>query len=406
MRRMNTMKKLITMIAVSALCAAMMTGCAYWSASEPQPAPGIYTEEKVPELVLAPVGDAVPFESMSIQPSNYGWNWPKGNGEYGGVEACGFGPTDPAILTYLAPIDISEPVTVKLIWPSFPAQSVNIVSWDINVLELPSDADQSQQDGYLREVTLTEGEEFERTLLLEPDRVYDIYVNWQEVNGSSFGNAHYYVVTKAAGNEKESESNISGGWQVSESPEITSELRAVFDKALDGFVGVGYEPIAYLGSQIVAGTNHAFFCKAQVVYPNAQPYFAIVFIYEDLEGNAGIKDIASMTAYGELDENAGSAEQLAGGWSVAEAQEDGMAAFEKASEYLTGASYAPIRVLSSQVVAGMNYCILCQAQVVVPGAEPYYTLAFVYEDLEGNAEFTQFKNLDITMITVLAAATK
>ena len=397
------MKKLIAMIAVFAFCTAMMTGCAYRPASEPRPALGIYTEDKVPELILASTGDAVPFESMSIQPSNYGWNWPKENGEYGGVEACGFGPTDPAILTYLEPIGISEPVTVKLIWPSFPAQSVNIVSWDIDVLELPAAANQSQQDEYLRDITLTEAEDFERTLLMEPDRVYDIYANWQEVNGSSFGNAHYYVVTNAEGNGKESESNIAGGWQASESPEITSKLRAVFDKALDGLVGVGYEPIAYLGSQIVAGTNHAFFCKAQVVYPNSLPYFAIVYIYENLDGKAEITDIASMTVLGELDKNASTAAQLPGDWSFAEAQEDGMAAFEKASEYLAGASYTPIRVLSSQVVAGMNYCVLCQAQVVVPGAKPYYTLAFVYEDLDRNAEFAQFKDLDLIQIKVFAA---
>lgn len=296
-------------------------------------------------------------------------------------------------------------MTVKLIWPSFPAQSVNIVSWDIDVLELSADADQSQQDEYLRDVTFTEAEDFERTMLMEPDRVYDIYANWQEVNGSSFGNAHYYVVTKAAGNAKESESNIAGGWQASESPEITSELRAVFDKALDGFVGVGYEPIAYLGRQIVAGTNHAFFCRAQVIYPNSLPYFAIVYIYEDLDGKAEIADIASMTVYGDLDENASTAAQLPGGWSFAEAQEDGMVAFEKASEYLTGASYIPIRVLSSQVVAGMNYCVLSQAQVVAPEAKPYYTLAFVYEDLDGNAEFTQFKDLDLAQIKVLSVET-
>ena len=140
-----------------------------------------------------------------------------------------------------------------------------------------------------------------------------------------------------------------------------------------------------------------------MIYPNSLPYFAIVYIYDDLEGKAEITDIASMTVYGELDENAGTTAQLPGGWSFAEAQDDGMAAFEKASEYLTGASYTPIRVLSSQVVAGMNYCILCQAQIVVPGAKPYYTLAFIYEDLDGNAEFTQFKDLDLTQIRVLAA---
>ena len=398
------MKKLIAIITLFALCASVITGCAHRPASEPQPAPGIYKEEKVPELILAPANDNAPIESLSIQPSNYSWNWPKGNGESGGVEACGFGPTDPAALTFADPVLLEAPVTVKLIFPSFPAQSVSVVSWDIGVFELPLDAEQTQQDEYLRDVELTEEEDLERTFVLAPDRVYDIYANWQEVNGSSSGNAHYYVITKAAENVQEpGEEQLAGGWQNSESPEITAELRAVFDKALDGFVGVGYEPIAYLGRQIVAGTNHAFFCRAQVIYPNSLPYFAIVFIYEDLDGKAEITDIASMTVSGDLDENASTAVQLPGGWSFAEPQEDGMAAFEKASEYLTGASYTPIRVLSSQVVAGMNYCVLCQAQVVVPEAKPYYTLAFVYEDLDGNAEFTQFKDLDLAQIKVLTA---
>ena len=398
------MKKAIAMIALFALCATMMTACSTRPANEPQPASGTYTLDQVPALTIAPLTDNAAVGSEPFLPSNYSWSWPKGNGENEAVEACGFGPTDPAILSYLDPIYLGESVTVKLIWASFPAQSVKVVSWDVDVLELPSDADQAQQNSYLREVTLTEAEDFERTLLLEPDRVYDIYANWQEVNGSSFGNAHYYMVTKAAGIVKETESEITGGWEASESPEITSERQAIFNKALDGFVGVGYEPIAYLGSQIVAGTSHAFFCKAQVVYPKAQPYFAIVFIYEDLEGNVEIQDIASMTAYGELDENAGSAERLAGGWSVADAQDDGMAAFEKATEELVGVSYTPIRVLSSQVVAGMNYCVLCQAHVVAPDAKPYYTMAFVYEDLDGNAELTQFKDLDITMIAALSVA--
>ena len=113
-----------------------------------------------------------------------------------------------------------------------------------------------------------------------------------------------------------------------------------------------------------------------------------------------------MTAYGELDENAGSAEQLPGGWSVTDVQDDGLVAYEKATEELVGVSYTPIRVLSSQVVAGMNYCVLCKAQVVAPNAEPYYTLAFIYEDLDGNAELTQFKDLDMNMILALGADAK
>ena len=169
------MKKLIAMIAVFALCVTMLTACSFRPVGEPQATPGTYTLEQVPALTITPLTENAAVGSETFLPSNYSWSWPKGNGENEAVEACGFGPTDPAILNYLDPIYLGESVTVKLIWASFPAQSVIVVSWDVDVLDLPSDANHAQQDSYLREVTLTEAEDFVCTLLLEPDRVYDIW---------------------------------------------------------------------------------------------------------------------------------------------------------------------------------------------------------------------------------------
>ena len=56
-------------------------------------------------------------------------------------------------------------------------------------------------------------------------------------------------------------------------------------------VGVDYVPVAYLGSQVVAGTNHAILCQATVVVPDAEPFYAIVYLYEDLQGNDSVLDI-------------------------------------------------------------------------------------------------------------------
>ena len=56
---------------------------------------------------------------------------------------------------------------------------------------------------------------------------------------------------------------------------------------------------------------------------------------------------------------------LVGGWENvphgdAELPEDAQTAFDKALDGLVGAKYTPVALLSTQVVAGMNYCILCQ----------------------------------------------
>ena len=96
---------------------------------------------------------------------------------------------------------------------------------------------------------------------------------------------------------------LSGGWTPAADPALSDEVRALFEKAMEGLMGVDYVPVAYLGSQVVAGTNHAILCQATVVYPGAQPAWKIVFLYEDLTGHAEILSIAdfdfgSLCAYG------------------------------------------------------------------------------------------------------------
>ena len=90
------------------------------------------------------------------------------------------------------------------------------------------------------------------------------------------------------------EGPVTGGWTVAESTEINAEEQEIFDKAMEGLVGVNYEPIAYMGSQVVAGLNHCFLCKATVVYPGAEATLALVYIYQDLKGNAQITNIANL----------------------------------------------------------------------------------------------------------------
>lgn len=88
------------------------------------------------------------------------------------------------------------------------------------------------------------------------------------------------------------EGMLSGGWAAADDPTVTQERSELFEKALGGMVGVDYTPVAYLGSQVVAGTNHCFLCLSRVVIPDAIPKYVLVFIYEDLQGNAQIMNIA------------------------------------------------------------------------------------------------------------------
>ena len=84
---------------------------------------------------------------------------------------------------------------------------------------------------------------------------------------------------------------LLGGWRATDSPEIPEDAREAFDKALEGLVGVRYTPVACLGTQVVAGTNFCILCQAQQVVPDPVPYYALVYVYRDLQGGAELLGI-------------------------------------------------------------------------------------------------------------------
>ena len=91
-------------------------------------------------------------------------------------------------------------------------------------------------------------------------------------------------------------------------------------------------------------------------------------------------------------------EPLLGGWEVAEdtaVSDDAKAALEKVQKKLLGASYEPVALLATQLVAGLNYCILCKVTPVTKNPVPHYALVYVYEDLSGNAELLDIQGLEI-----------
>ena len=60
-------------------------------------------------------------------------------------------------------------------------------------------------------------------------------------------------------------------------------------QAFDGLEGVSYTPYALLASRTTAsGRQYRILCKATVVYPGAEMHYAVVDVYESLEGNANI----------------------------------------------------------------------------------------------------------------------
>lgn len=104
-------------------------------------------------------------------------------------------------------------------------------------------------------------------------------------------------LTELLGTDVETNFNGSlGGWTQSESPAMTEEAQQAFEQAMEGLVGVDYKPVALLGSQVTNGANYAILCEATVVYPDAEPYYAIVYVYKAPDEDAELSDIVSLEA--------------------------------------------------------------------------------------------------------------
>lgn len=72
--------------------------------------------------------------------------------------------------------------------------------------------------------------------------------------------------------------------------DIDAQAKVAFAEAMEHFFGVKYSPVA-VASQVVNGTNYAYFCNASPAMPNSPTYPAMVSIYKPLDGSACLTHI-------------------------------------------------------------------------------------------------------------------
>lgn len=216
------------------------------------------------------------------------------------------------------------------------------------------------------------------------------------------------------------EEELAGGYTVNgeipeaklpENVKTAYDKATAFDKAIKEMAGVTYTPVAYLGSQVVAGSNYAILCTAKPDGQDAKASLKVVVIYNDVSGDANVlrindfKLIDYVGADEETDENKTAEKQeagLAGGWTVNEEfgeavlDERVKAACDNTLEGVMGTHYEPIACLASQVVAGANYAVLCKA--TIPAADDAVELRVVtiYAGVDGSYEVLGTKTLNVS----------
>lgn len=197
---------------------------------------------------------------------------------------------------------------------------------------------------------------------------------------------------------------LSGGWGIAENEAcvLPEKVQTAFDKAAERFTGNALKPVAYVASQVVAGTNYMILCEAETVTAEPVTSYQIAIVYADLSGNGELTNVTDfeIAAYTDGNSTEVGAEQLTGGWSVPEdaagaaIPEEAKTVFLKATEGFTGSSMEPLALLGTQVVAGTNYAFLCKTTLTTPEPVTGIQVVTVYADLEGNAEIINVAAFD------------
>jgi hypothetical protein len=89
--------------------------------------------------------------------------------------------------------------------------------------------------------------------------------------------------------------HVDGGWAVQQGrTALNRHVKQVFNKALDGLVGADYEPVALLGTQVVAGKNYAILCRITPTVLHPVTHWGVAYVYEDLQGNAKLLEVRDL----------------------------------------------------------------------------------------------------------------
>lgn len=199
---------------------------------------------------------------------------------------------------------------------------------------------------------------------------------------------------------------FAGGWsKYSEAQEldmtkIPEGAKEAFEAATKGLMGASYQPIAYLGSQVVAGANCKFLCEVAAVTPGSAATIKEVVVYKALDGTVTITSATEISA--DLIDGDGRiafpTEGFVGGYHCGDAAGSAIEkkvsdAFAKATADLLGVHYEPLAVIGQQVVAGMNYAIVVKATTVTATPESAVGVVKLYVGVDGTNEMTVMGNL-------------
>lgn len=149
----------------------------------------------------------------------------------------------------------------------------------------------------------------------------------------------------------------TGNWEIAiEIGRIPQKIASAIIDLGEKLVGAEYEPIAYLGSQVVNGVNHAVLAK-QIITTGRDTENIVVLIFNEKNNNVVLVSIERVMS---------GSDAVFGGIRLdvknitIEWDEEANFVFTNAFKEFTGAKMVPYYLLGTQIVRGVNYFYLAE----------------------------------------------
>jgi hypothetical protein len=165
-----------------------------------------------------------------------------------------------------------------------------------------------------------------------------------------------------------------GGWEVDlaigKFPQKVACALSVMD-----LVGSTYEPVAYLGRQVVNGVNHAVLAFQHILSSTPSTNLVLMIIHEDPKE----KDQVCVLRSVERVLSQSSATALGGRqlFFNTDIPAEATTALEEATKTTLGIEVKPIALLGRQIVKGVNFVLLAETAPVVPDGQKELSLITV-----------------------------
>ena len=89
---------------------------------------------------------------------------------------------------------------------------------------------------------------------------------------------------------------LLGGWNLDEvkGTALPQKVQSAFTAVTGDMTGADYEPIAYLGSQQVNGTNYRILAIQRLVVPSGEKRIVKMIIHEETDGSVRLVSVSGL----------------------------------------------------------------------------------------------------------------